>query len=116
MTYEGVYREYPIRCYTCGTMLANRAHVYEDYIETQRYSIEAALDVVGLTRYCCRTHMMSPTIRYLIQQDDSEVAGIKISDKEIKVEGGKMLTKVGENIRKEPIYTEILPVRRYQAY
>ena len=43
----------PIRCYTCGKVIAQ---YYEEYIEGLKTGKEPKemLDSFGLTRYCCR--------------------------------------------------------------
>jgi len=43
----------PIRCFSCGKPVA---HLYEDYLQRVAKGEEkkAALDAVGLTRFCCR--------------------------------------------------------------
>ncbi len=48
----------PIRCYTCGKVIA---HHYEDYIEGLKTGKEAKemLDSFGLTRYCCRRMLIT---------------------------------------------------------
>jgi DNA-directed RNA polymerase subunit N (RpoN/RPB10) len=67
----------PIRCSTCGKVLAN---VYNSYLEkTQKYTEEhgdvniinmgcktikktkkgEVMDELGLKRYCCRTHILT---------------------------------------------------------
>jgi len=43
----------PIRCFSCGGLIA---HKWEEYKEKITAGIEVAdaLDQIGLTRYCCR--------------------------------------------------------------
>ena len=43
----------PIRCFSCGTVIA---HAYEDYTSKVQAGIDPqqALDEIGLHRYCCR--------------------------------------------------------------
>lgn len=73
----------PIRCFTCGKVLADKYDVYvervqklekevlekerkgerheshHDHTAFDRISKKALLDEMGLTRYCCRRHMLS---------------------------------------------------------
>ena len=48
----------PIRCYTCGKVVA---HYYEEYIEGLKTGKEPKkmLDSFGLTRYCCRRMLIT---------------------------------------------------------
>lgn len=48
----------PIRCYTCGKVLA---HFYDEYIEGLKAGRESKelLDSFGLTRYCCRRMLIT---------------------------------------------------------
>ena len=48
----------PIRCYTCGKVIAQ---YYEEYIEGLKTGTEAKemLDSFGLTRYCCRRMLIT---------------------------------------------------------
>ena len=43
----------PVRCFSCGKVLANKIETYKKYIND---GIEAkiALDSIGAVRYCCR--------------------------------------------------------------
>ena len=43
----------PIRCYTCGKVTGNK---WDKYLELQKEgkTEHEALDILGLTRYCCR--------------------------------------------------------------
>ena len=48
----------PIRCYTCGKVIAQ---YYEEYIEGLKTGKEAKemLDSFDLTRYCCRRMLIT---------------------------------------------------------
>ncbi|AUF82248.1 DNA-directed RNA polymerase subunit Rpb10/RpoN [Tetraselmis virus 1] len=55
----------PIRCMTCGKMIADKWRVYEEKtaeIEDKKkedmVSKEKAMDDLGLVRYCCRRHFL----------------------------------------------------------
>ena len=44
--------EFPVRCFTCGTVIG---HLYEPYKEqTKDKDVEVVLDELGVERYCCR--------------------------------------------------------------
>jgi DNA-directed RNA polymerase subunit N (RpoN/RPB10) len=43
----------PIRCFTCGKVIADKWLRYKSYLESGMKN-DIALDNVGLTRYCCR--------------------------------------------------------------
>ena len=49
----------PIRCITCGKVLADKWSRYEAMIEAGE-SIENALNKLGLNRICCRLRMRNP--------------------------------------------------------
>jgi DNA-directed RNA polymerase I, II, and III subunit RPABC5 len=71
----------PVRCMTCGSMIGSKYLRYQQYINelsgttmnkhnyiTQdvsdllNHTVEKlALDNVGLTRYCCRRHLLTHT-------------------------------------------------------
>ncbi len=48
----------PIRCYTCGKVIA---HFYDEYIEglKEGKSPNELLDNFGLERYCCRRMLIT---------------------------------------------------------
>ena len=68
----------PIKCFTCGEVLANKYRYYCDEVRKQKLkdnqnekvlyfdknfnkkSVEGnVLDEMGLTKYCCRRHMLT---------------------------------------------------------
>jgi DNA-directed RNA polymerase subunit N (RpoN/RPB10) len=51
----------PIRCFTCGKVLANKWRSYERRSRTSKGDEERAriLNELGLTRICCRTVMLT---------------------------------------------------------
>jgi len=49
----------PIRCVTCGKVLADKWNRYTELIENG-VKIEDALNQLGLTRPCCRIRLRSP--------------------------------------------------------
>ena len=42
----------PIRCFTCGKVIANNWNIYQDMCK--QYGRCEVLDKLGYTRYCCR--------------------------------------------------------------
>jgi DNA-directed RNA polymerase subunit N (RpoN/RPB10) len=69
----------PIKCFTCGTILANKYRYYQEEVRrrkisrdmhinkvvylTKEYSEKTpegeVLDELGLNKYCCRRHMLT---------------------------------------------------------
>ena len=43
----------PIRCFTCGKVIANKWEKYKIMLE-EGIEIREALETVGLIRYCCK--------------------------------------------------------------
>ncbi len=48
-----------IRCYTCNKILADKYNRYQKMLNAG-YSIEQALNTLGLNRYCCRLRLRNP--------------------------------------------------------
>jgi len=69
----------PIRCMTCGNMIASKWKMYQEVLSTSSTAARTnlitndiedlkeptaelkALDAVGVQRYCCRRHLLSHT-------------------------------------------------------
>jgi DNA-directed RNA polymerases I, II, and III subunit RPABC5 len=64
----------PVRCMNCGKVLADKWLVYQELVKRERGNSEPlymdgktvpvtaelrVLDHLGLTRYCCRKHMLT---------------------------------------------------------
>jgi DNA-directed RNA polymerase subunit N (RpoN/RPB10) len=77
------YRNYPIKCKTCGEPIAALAQQYESMV-TQGLSIEEALNTLGIMNPCTRINMMdSPTLQFDLQ-DNQVVEGLKdVQSKEV---------------------------------
>lgn len=43
----------PVRCFTCGNVIADLWHEYTELV-LSGYDEGDAMDALGLTRYCCR--------------------------------------------------------------
>ncbi len=48
----------PVRCFTCGTVVASAYEAYRDMVADGKVA-QAALDEVGLERFCCRRMLVS---------------------------------------------------------
>jgi DNA-directed RNA polymerase I, II, and III subunit RPABC5 len=48
----------PIRCFTCGQVVANKSERYRVLLEAGFHESDA-LDYVGLPRYCCRRMLLT---------------------------------------------------------
>ncbi|CAL6070784.1 DNA-directed_RNA polymerase [Hexamita inflata] len=49
----------PVRCFTCGKVIA---HLYEDYVrrvEENQENPETVLNDLGCSRYCCRRMLIT---------------------------------------------------------
>lgn len=48
----------PIRCFTCGAMIANRWEEYVNLIKSGMTPAQA-MDHMGIRRYCCRRMLLT---------------------------------------------------------
>src|SRR5665811_25767 len=53
-----IYDLWPVRCYTCNKVIANKQRLYEDRLQEGMLPGEI-LDALGLERYCCRMAALS---------------------------------------------------------
>ncbi len=44
--------EFPVRCFTCGSVLADKYEDYKNNIKDKNPDV--VLDELGVSRYCCR--------------------------------------------------------------
>ena len=54
----------PVRCMTCGKMLADKWRKYQAWTaevsgDEESYTPDKALDKLGMARYCCRRHFLA---------------------------------------------------------
>jgi DNA-directed RNA polymerase subunit N (RpoN/RPB10) len=49
----------PIRCFTCGKVVAHAWKTYQDMLQDDKKSPAEALDQLGFRRYCCRRMFLS---------------------------------------------------------
>src|SRR5947207_6210529 len=52
---------FPMRCYTCGKVLAGLQREYESLVSSG-VPISEAMDRLGIVRECCRTRAMNPGV------------------------------------------------------
>ena len=48
-----------IRCPTCNNVLANKEYLYQKMNSEGKYTIKEILDLLELTKMCCRSRMMA---------------------------------------------------------
>ena len=48
----------PVRCFTCGKVIANKWESYLAHVQNGQTEAEA-LDALGLRRYCCRRMLLT---------------------------------------------------------
>lgn len=48
----------PVRCFTCGNLIADKMDTYKKELRAGKESIEA-LDNIKLHRYCCRRMLLT---------------------------------------------------------
>lgn len=51
--------EIPIRCFTCNKVLSDKWLAYKNMIDEQKKLPKEVLDYLGLTKPCCRRHMIT---------------------------------------------------------
>jgi len=92
------YKEYPIRCKTCNEQIACFSADYEILLDSG-YTFEAALDELGITEYCSRIAMMTPTIVAFNMENREVIEGFK------NVEAADEETDQNESIS-QPIFSQ----------
>ncbi len=48
----------PVRCFTCGNLIADKYKDYQERLKGEE-SPAAVLDSLGIARYCCRRMMLT---------------------------------------------------------
>ena len=70
----------PVRCFTCGKVIGNKYEYYCQLLQANHHE-KAALDELGLRRYCCRrmvlTHvdLIQKLLLYNTLQSQGQAAG-----------------------------------------
>jgi DNA-directed RNA polymerase I, II, and III subunit RPABC5 len=49
----------PVRCFTCGKVVANKWEKYQELLETNEYEKNEILDILDLKKYCCRRMILT---------------------------------------------------------
>lgn len=73
------YKEYAIRCKTCNEPIAYLAPTYEELLASG-VSTEEALNFIGLTEWCSRIAMLTPTIVTFNMENRQVIEGFKTVD------------------------------------
>lgn len=78
-----------VRCVTCNKVLGNMQEPYERLI-AEGYSAEAAMNRLGISRYCCRRHVLNPIIvpRGSNVPLDEDLLGLTQDMNELQLKGG----------------------------
>jgi DNA-directed RNA polymerase subunit N (RpoN/RPB10) len=51
----------PIRCFSCGQIVADKYDEYHRLINEEKKTPGQALDMLGLKKYCCRRMLLTHT-------------------------------------------------------
>lgn len=73
------YLEYPIRCKTCNGQIACFSYEYNELLNA-KYTIQQALDQLGLMNFCCRISMKDPVVVTFNMENREVIEGIKKID------------------------------------
>lgn len=49
----------PVRCFSCGQVVADKYDEYIRLITQEKKTFEEALDILGINKYCCRRMLLS---------------------------------------------------------
>jgi len=49
----------PVRCFTCGNVIAEHYEEYKERVEEEGEDAEEVLDDLGIERYCCRRMLVT---------------------------------------------------------
>ncbi len=49
----------PVRCFSCGAVIADKWDEYDRRVSKEHESAEKVLDELGVKRYCCRRMFIS---------------------------------------------------------
>jgi DNA-directed RNA polymerase subunit N len=58
LDYFFLYMLIPVRCFTCGNLVADRFEDYQNKVRTGEDPAKV-LDVLGIKRYCCRRMLLT---------------------------------------------------------
>jgi DNA-directed RNA polymerase subunit N (RpoN/RPB10) len=60
-TLKGDFMICPVRCFSCGQVVADKYDEYKRLIDQEKKTPEQALDQLGLRKYCCRRMLLTHT-------------------------------------------------------
>ena len=49
----------PVRCFSCGQVVADKYDEYVRLITQEKKTFEEALDILGINKYCCRRMLLT---------------------------------------------------------
>ncbi|HNW05964.1 MAG TPA: DNA-directed RNA polymerase subunit N [archaeon] len=49
----------PVRCFSCGQVVADKYDEYIRLITQEKKTFEEALDILGINKYCCRRMLLT---------------------------------------------------------
>lgn len=49
----------PVRCFSCGQVVADKYDEYVRLITQEKKTCEEALDILGINKYCCRRMLLT---------------------------------------------------------
>lgn len=49
----------PVRCFSCGQVIADKYDKYVKLIKDEKKTPDQALDILGVKKYCCRRMYLS---------------------------------------------------------
>ncbi len=58
-TPKGDFMICPVRCFSCGQVVADKYDEYVRLITEEKKTPRQALDMLGITKYCCRRMLLT---------------------------------------------------------
>lgn len=74
MATNSFYEEYPIRCPSCGELIACRVPEYKQLLKI--YSVEETLNLMEVELYCSRSAFMNPSPVHLSMENRKVIEGL----------------------------------------
>ena len=105
-----------IRCITCNKILADKFERYEKLIN-QGYSIEQALNTLGLIRPCCRLRMRNPFKVIVEKIEESDFEKLSISNNpDAPVTGSLSLLNTSSILIEEETEIMLKPIQELPTF